>query len=111
MLAHKATHEARVAVEALAGRRTILDPRAIPAVVFTDPKTAWCNLTETQAAAEGRAVRVAKFPWTASGRIFERPDEADLSFDKRRWTHTLPDGPDGGSSAEGLRVRRAPMTP
>ncbi len=68
MLAHKATHEARVAVEAILGQKTVFDPRAIPAVVFTDPEIAWCGLTETQAAAEGRTVKVAKFPWTASGR-------------------------------------------
>lgn len=68
MLAHKATHEGRVAVEAIAGRKTVFEPRAIPAVVFTDPEIAWCGLTETQAAAEGRSVKVAKFPWSASGR-------------------------------------------
>lgn len=68
MLAHKASHEARVAVEAIAGRKAVFEPAAIPAVVFTDPEVAWCGLTETQARAEGRAVEVAKFPWGASGR-------------------------------------------
>lgn len=68
MLAHKASHEGRVAVEAIAGKKTTFEPRAIPAVVFTDPEIAWCGLTETQAAAEGRQVKVARFPWPASGR-------------------------------------------
>jgi len=68
MLAHKASHEGRVAVEAIAGKKSTFEPRAIPAVVFTDPEIAWCGLTETQAAAEGRSVKVARFPWPASGR-------------------------------------------
>lgn len=68
MLAHKATHEARVAVEAIAGRKTQYEPRAIPAVVFTDPEIAWAGLTESEAAREGRPVRIARFPWAASGR-------------------------------------------
>ena len=68
MLAHKASHEARVAIEAIAGHRAIFEPQAIPAVVFTDPEIAWAGLTETQAEKEGRKVDVAKFPWGASGR-------------------------------------------
>lgn len=68
MLAHKASHEARVAVEAIAGHKTVFEPQAIPAVVFTDPEIAWAGLTETQAAAEGVTVEVARFPWGASGR-------------------------------------------
>ena len=68
MLAHKASHEGRVAVEVMAGENVAFAPRAIPAVVFTDPELAWCGLTEAQAAAEGRHVTVAKFPWGASGR-------------------------------------------
>ncbi|HWP45155.1 MAG TPA: dihydrolipoyl dehydrogenase, partial [Blastocatellia bacterium] len=68
MLAHKATHEGRVAAEAIAGHKTAFEPRAIPAVVFTDPEVAWCGLTEAQAQAEGRQVKVARFPWGASGR-------------------------------------------
>jgi dihydrolipoamide dehydrogenase len=68
MLAHKASHEARVAVEAIAGHKAIFEPQAIPAVVFTDPEIAWAGLTETQAQKEGRKVEVAKFPWGASGR-------------------------------------------
>ena len=68
MLAHKASHEGRVAVEVMAGENVAFAPRAIPAVVFTDPELAWCGLTEAQAVKEGRHVTVAKFPWGASGR-------------------------------------------
>ncbi|MFO0927242.1 MAG: dihydrolipoyl dehydrogenase [Gemmataceae bacterium] len=68
MLAHKATYEARVAVEALAGEPTVYDARAVPAVVFTDPEIAWCGLTETEAAKQGKTVKVQKFPWAWSGR-------------------------------------------
>jgi dihydrolipoyl dehydrogenase len=68
MLAHKASHEARVAVEAIAGHKAVFEPLAIPAVVFTDPEIAWAGLTETLAAKEGRKVEVARFPWGASGR-------------------------------------------
>jgi dihydrolipoamide dehydrogenase len=68
MLAHKATHEGRTAVEAIAGHKVAFEPAAIPAVVFTDPEIAWCGLTETQAQKENREIKVAKFPWAASGR-------------------------------------------
>jgi dihydrolipoamide dehydrogenase len=68
MLAHKASHEGRVAVEVIAGENVAFEARAIPAVVFTDPELAWCGLTETQAQKDGRNVVVAKFPWGASGR-------------------------------------------
>lgn len=68
MLAHKATREAKVAVEALAGGPAEFDCIAIPAVVFTDPEVAWCGLQEHEAAAQNREVRVVKFPWAASGR-------------------------------------------
>ena len=68
MLAHKATAEGKVAVEAIAGKKTIFDPRAIPAVVFTDPEVAWCGLTEAEAAEQGIPVKVGRFPWAASGR-------------------------------------------
>ena len=67
-LAHKATREAKVAVEALLGLPASFDNLAIPAVVFTDPEVAWCGITESQAQAEGREVTVARFPWAASGR-------------------------------------------
>ncbi|HSL19104.1 MAG TPA: dihydrolipoyl dehydrogenase [Methylomirabilota bacterium] len=68
MLAHKASHEGRVAAEAAAGRRSLWDPRAIPAVVYTDPEVAWCGLTEAEAEASGREIRITRFPWAASGR-------------------------------------------
>jgi len=68
MLAHKASHEGRVAVEVIAGHKATFAPLAIPAVVFTDPELAWAGLTEAQALAAGRTVAVAKFPWAASGR-------------------------------------------
>ena len=68
MLAHKASHEGRVAVEVIAWENVAFTPRAIPAVVFTDPELAWSGLTETQAQRDGRAVTIAKFPWAASGR-------------------------------------------
>jgi dihydrolipoamide dehydrogenase len=68
MLAHKASHEARVAVDAIAGERVAFAPLAIPAVVFTDPELAWCGLTETDAQKQGRPVTVTRFPWAASGR-------------------------------------------
>jgi len=68
MLAHKAAREGKVAVEVLAGRPAAFEPRAIPAVVFTDPEIAWAGLTETEARAQGRTVQVARFPWMASGR-------------------------------------------
>ena len=68
MLAHKAMHEGRTAAEAIAGHKVAFEPAAIPAVVFTDPEVAWAGLTETQAQSENREIKVAKFPWAASGR-------------------------------------------
>jgi dihydrolipoamide dehydrogenase len=68
MLAHKASHEGRVAVEAILGEPAVFEPRAIPAVVFTDPEIAWCGLTETEAKQMNREVKVVRFPWAASGR-------------------------------------------
>ena len=68
MLAHKAMHEGRTAAEAIAGHKVAFEPNAIPAVVFTDPEIAWCGLTETQAQKENREIKVARFPWAASGR-------------------------------------------
>jgi dihydrolipoamide dehydrogenase len=68
MLAHKATHEGRVAAEVLAGKPAAFEPQAIPAVVFTDPEIAWCGLTEEQAKRDGRKHEVAMYPWAASGR-------------------------------------------
>ncbi len=68
MLAHKATREAKVAIEALIGEPAEFDNIAIPAVVFTDPELAWCGLTETEAKAQERDVKVIRFAWAASGR-------------------------------------------
>ena len=68
MLAHRAMRQGKVVAEAIAGRPVAFDNVVIPAVVFTDPEIAWCGLTETAAAAAGQAVKVARFPWAASGR-------------------------------------------
>lgn len=68
MLAHKATHEGRVAAEVIAGKPSAFDKVAIPAVVFTDPEVAWAGLTEDEAKRDGIAVDVEVYPWAASGR-------------------------------------------
>ena len=76
MLAHKATHEGRTAIEHIHGKRVSFEPKAIPAVIFTDPEIAWAGLTETQAKKEGREVKITKFPWAASGKAIalDRPE-------------------------------------
>ena len=76
MLAHKASKEARIAVENICGQEFFNRNIIIPAVVFTDPEVAWCGLTEAEAKAKGIEVKVAKFPWGASGRAltFDRTD-------------------------------------
>jgi dihydrolipoamide dehydrogenase len=76
MLAHKASHEARIPLEAIKGHKYVFEPQAIPAVVFTDPEIAWCGLTEAQAKEKGIDFEVAKFPWAALGRAItiDRPD-------------------------------------
>jgi dihydrolipoamide dehydrogenase len=68
MLAHKASAEGKVAVEAILGHKVAFEPNAIPAVVFTDPEIAWAGLTETEAKERGIKVEISKFPWGASGR-------------------------------------------
>jgi dihydrolipoamide dehydrogenase len=68
MLAHRALRQGKVAAEAIAGRPAAFDNVAVPAVVFTDPEVAWCGLTERQAEAAGRVVKVARVQWAASGR-------------------------------------------
>ena len=86
MLAHKASHEARVAVEAIQGEKAVFEPLAIPAVVFTDPEIAWTGLTEAQAQAEKRDVEIAKFPWGALSRAItvDRPEGlTKLVLDKK----------------------------
>jgi dihydrolipoamide dehydrogenase len=76
LLAHKASREARVAVEVITGEESTSAGVIIPAVVFTDPELAWCGLTEAEAKSKGVTVEVAKFPWGASGRAltYDRPD-------------------------------------
>jgi dihydrolipoamide dehydrogenase len=76
LLAHKASKEARIAVEVIVGEDSAFADIVMPAVVFTDPELAWCGLTESEARARGIPIRVSKFPWTASGRAlsFDRPE-------------------------------------
>ena len=76
LLAHKASKDAKIAVETIAGGSSSFEDVIIPAVVFTDPEVAWCGLTEAEAKAKGIAVEVARFPWAASGRAltFDRTD-------------------------------------
>ena len=68
MLAHKATHEARVAAEVVAGMKSYFDARVIPSVAYTDPEIAWVGVTEREAKEKGLKIGVGKFPWIASGR-------------------------------------------
>jgi dihydrolipoamide dehydrogenase len=68
MLAHRAMRQGKVAAEVIAGHRAAFDNVVVPAVVFTDPEVAWCGLTEADAVREGRAVKIAKREWAASGR-------------------------------------------
>ena len=68
MLAHKATHEARVAAENCAGMKSFFDARTIPGIAYTDPEVAWMGITEAEAKATGVEIEVGKFPWAASGR-------------------------------------------
>jgi dihydrolipoamide dehydrogenase len=76
LLAHKASKEARVAVEVITGEDSAFVEVTMPAVVFTDPEVAWCGLTEAEAKARGIPVQVSKFPWAASGRAlsYDRPE-------------------------------------
>jgi len=90
MLAHKAVHEGHVAAEAAAGQKSHFDARVIPSVAYTDPEVAWVGLTEDEAKKSGKAVGVAKFPWSASGRaIANARDEGftKLIFDSE--THRV----------------------
>jgi dihydrolipoamide dehydrogenase len=68
MLAHKATHEGKVAAEVISGKKTFFDARTIPSVAYTDPEVAWMGKTETECKAEGIAYTKGVFPWAASGR-------------------------------------------
>ncbi len=85
MLAHKASHEAKIAAEVIAGHKAFFDARTIPSVAYTDPEIAWMGLTETQAKAQGIDYDKAAFPWAASGRALStgRDDGmTKLLFDK-----------------------------
>lgn len=85
MLAHKATHEAKVAAEVIAGHKASFDARTIPSVAYTDPEVAWMGLTETQAKQQGIEFEKASFPWAASGRAISMGAENGLTkvlFDK-----------------------------
>ena len=86
MLAHKATHEAKVAAEVAAGEKSFFDARSIPSVAYTDPEIAWVGLTELEARAKGIDYEKAQFPWAASGRALSlgRPEGfTKLLFDKK----------------------------
>jgi dihydrolipoamide dehydrogenase len=85
MLAHKATHEGKLAAEIIAGHKGAFDARTIPSVAYTDPEIAWMGLTETQAKAQGIAVEKAVFPWAASGRALATGRDEGMTkllFDK-----------------------------
>ena len=85
MLAHKATHEAKIAAEVIAGHKAFFDARTIPSVAYTDPEIAWMGLTETQAQAQGVQFDKAVFPWAASGRALSTGRDEGMTkvlFDK-----------------------------
>jgi dihydrolipoamide dehydrogenase len=103
MLAHKATHEGKVAAEAAAGLKSFFDARVIPSVAYTDPEVAWVGLTETDARARGVAYEKASFPWSASGRSLALGREegfTKLLFDPQ--THRVLGGGIVGSNAGDL---------
>jgi dihydrolipoamide dehydrogenase len=79
MLAHKATHEAHVAAEVIAGHNVAFDPRTIPSVAYTEPEVAWMGLSETQAKAEKIPYEKASFPWAASGRALSMGAESGVT--------------------------------
>jgi dihydrolipoamide dehydrogenase len=86
MLAHKASHEGKVAAEVAAGEKSAFDARAIPSVAFTDPEIAWVGLTETDAKRDGVDYKKTQIPWSASGRALAlgRPEGfTKLLFDKK----------------------------
>ena len=90
MLAHKATHEAKVAAEVISGMKSYFDARTIPSVAYTDPEVAWCGATEDQLKADGVAYDKGVFPWAASGRALSVGAEAGMTkvlFDKE--THRI----------------------
>ncbi len=103
MLAHKASHEGKVAAEVAAGQKRAFDARVIPSVAYTDPEIAWCGVTETEAQAQGRKLGKGLFPWMASGRSLAlNRDEGftKLLFDPE--THRVVGGGIVGSNAGDL---------
>jgi len=101
MLAHKATHEAKVAAEVIAGHNAFFDARTIPSVAYTDPEIAWMGLSEAQAKAEGIELEKAVFPWAASGRALAMGRDDGLTkllFEKgsRRLLGAAMVGPNAG---------------
>ena len=108
MLAHKASHEGRVAVEVMAGENVAFAPRAIPAVVFTDPELAWAGLTEAQAQKDdiqvnGREVPVGRLGPGGDARSQRRADQADSRPDSERLLGVGLVGPGAGELiAEGV---------
>ena len=85
MLAHKATHEGKVAAEVICGLPAAFDAKAIPAVIFTDPEIAWVGLTETEAKEEGVEYEKGEFPWAASGKslaLGRNEGRTKILFDK-----------------------------
>ena len=85
MLAHKATHEAKVAAEVISGMKSFFEPLTIPSVAYTDPEVAWMGLTETEAKAKGVEYVKGAFPWAASGRSLGLDRDEGLTkvlFDK-----------------------------
>jgi dihydrolipoamide dehydrogenase len=100
MLAHKATHEGKVAAEVAAGQKSSFDARCIPSVAYTDPEIAWVGITETEAKARGIEFSKGMFPWAASGRslALNRDDGfTKLLFDKQ--THRIIGGGIVGTNA------------
>ena len=79
MLAHKATHEGKIAAEVIAGHKAFFDARTIPSVAYTDPEIAWMGLSEAQAKADGIEIDKAVFPWAASGRALATGREEGLT--------------------------------
>ena len=103
MLAHKAVHEAHVAAEVAAGRKSVFDARQIPSVAYTDPEIAWAGLTETEAKAKGIKVEKAVFPWAASGRaIANGRDEGFTKLIVDAQTHRVVGGGIVGTHAGDL---------
>ena len=104
MLAHKASHEGRIAAEVIAGKKgAAYDPKVIPAIVFTNPELAWCGLTEEEAKEKNKNVKVVKFPWSASGRavaIGENTGLTKLLIDKE--TEVILGGAVAGKNAGSL---------